>query len=192
MNKRHTLSTSEQRRETVIQSAIAVFARAGFEATPISRVAEHAGISPAYVFKLFPSKISLFVAALDRCYEEIERSLAAGARRAGSAQSSEILSAMGDAYAALIADRDLIMLQVHAQAATDEPEIAAAVRRGLARITTFAKERSGASDGEVQNFMAVGQLCHLITTLRLDESTAPWAAILANGIRHYPAITERK
>jgi len=54
-----TLSTSQVRRETVISSALTVFAHAGYLGTPVSAVAEHAGISTAYVFKLFPSKEEL-------------------------------------------------------------------------------------------------------------------------------------
>ena len=76
-----TLSTSEARRETVINSALNVFARAGYLGTPVSAVAEHAQISTAYVFKLFPRKEDLFVAALERCFSLIQVALEDGARR---------------------------------------------------------------------------------------------------------------
>lgn len=75
------LSTSDARREVVVDAAIARFAKTGYHGTPINTVASAAGISPAYVFKLFPSKVELFVAALDRCYELVEQSLATGAAR---------------------------------------------------------------------------------------------------------------
>lgn len=184
MNESTTLSTAARRRETVIASAITMFARTGYLGTPISDIAEHARISPAYVFKLFPGKVSLFVAALDQCFELIEAALARGADRAGEGSPEEILYAMGGAYAALIANRDLLMLQVHALSASDVPEIRLAMRRGVARTTTFASERSGATGDEVQRFMAFGQLCHLITTLGLDAADEPWSAILTDGIRH--------
>ncbi|WP_405164125.1 TetR/AcrR family transcriptional regulator [Nocardia sp. NBC_01499] len=179
-----TLSTSEVRRDAVVDAAIAEFARSGYHGTPINNVATKAAISPAYVFKLFPGKIALFVAALDRCYELVERALSAGAARVDGAGPDEILYAMGGAYAELIADKSLLMLQVHAQSAADIPEIADAVRRGLARVTDFAKARSGAEDSAVQRFMAYGQLCHLITTLELDGHDSAWAAILTGGMRH--------
>jgi len=184
MNERRTLSTADIRRDTTIRSAVTIFAKHGYQATPITDVAKHAGISPAYVFKLFPGKLAIFLAALDHCYDRILEALAHGAQRAMDASSSAILHEMGGAYAELIAERDLLMLQVHAQSAADDPEIAAAMRRGLERVTTFAKERSGATDAEVQQFMAVGQLCHLITTLNLDARDGVWAALLTMGIRH--------
>lgn len=189
MTTRSTLSTSDARREAVVDAAIAEFATSGYHGTPISTVAAHAGISPAYVFKLFPSKVELFVAALDRCFELVEQSLATGARRAAAGNPDAILYEMGGAYAELIADKRLLMLQVHALSAADVPEIAAGMRRGLARVTEFAKSRSNAADEQVQRFIAFGQLCHLITTLGLDSQDDQWASLLSQGIRHSTAPT---
>ncbi|NEE04004.1 TetR/AcrR family transcriptional regulator [Phytoactinopolyspora halotolerans] len=183
--QRPHLSTADARRETVVASAITVFARSGYASTPIAAVAEHAKISPAYVFKLFPAKVALFVAALDRCYQQIIDALEDGATKTDGQAPADVLDAMGASYAALIADRDLMMLQVHAQAATDVPEIAEAVRRGIARVTSFAQSRSGGSPAEVQRFMAFGQLCHLLTTLDLFGVDEPWAHSLTEGIRHH-------
>ncbi|WP_433654265.1 TetR/AcrR family transcriptional regulator [Nocardia sp. CA-128927] len=179
-----TLSTSEVRRDAVVDAAITEFARTGYHGTPINNVAAKAAISPAYVFKLFPGKIALFVAALDRCFELVEQALSAGAVRADSADPDAVLHEMGGAYAQLIADKSLLMLQVHALSASDIPEIADAMRRGIARVTSFAKTRSGAGDGAVQLFMAYGQLCHLIVTLDLDSNDGDWAAVLTDGMRH--------
>ncbi len=180
-----TLSTADDRREAVIASAIAVFSRSGYLGTPIAAVAADADISPAYVFKLFPGKESLFVAALDRCFELVEQALDRGTRTVAGGTPDEILDAMGLAYAELIADRSLLMLQVHAQSASDVPEIRDALRRGLARVTRFATARSGADEAAVQRFIAYGQLCHLVVTLDLDAVPDAWAASITRGIRHF-------
>lgn len=177
-------STAEARRATVVDSAIRVFASRGYLGTPIADVAEYARISPAYVFKLFSGKTQLFVAAMEECFARIEDSLAVGAEKAPSTEPQVVLSAMGGAYAELIADRDLLMLQVHAMSAADVPEIREAMTRGIARLTRFAQARSRARDEQVQDFMATGQLCHLIATLGLDQVDEPWARTLNRGIRH--------
>jgi hypothetical protein len=91
---------------------------------------------------------------------------------------------MGDAYAELIADRDLLMLQVHAQSASDVPEVRAAVRRGIATVVTAVRDLSGAPDDAVQRFVAYGQLCHLIVTADLDAVDESWARSLTTGMRH--------
>ncbi|WP_407571667.1 TetR/AcrR family transcriptional regulator [Deinococcus altitudinis] len=178
------LSTAEARRETVLDSAVVVFARSGYLGTPITAVAEHAGISPAYVFKLFPSKEALFVAALERCFASVLVALERGADASGDQTPDGLLWAMGGAYAALIADRSLLMLQVHAQSAAETAEIGAALRRGVQQVTAFVKARSGAPDEAVQRFIAYGQLCHLIVTAGLEHEAAPWAQLLNAGLRH--------
>ena len=91
---------------------------------------------------------------------------------------------MGDRYARLIADHDLLMMQVHAQSSCDVVVIREALQEGVGRITRFASTRSGASDDAVQRFMAYGQLCHLIVTAGLGTLDAAWARGLVAGIRH--------
>lgn len=160
------------------------FAHGGFHGTTIADVARGAQISPAYVFKLFPSKERLFVAALDECFIQIVASLADGADKAEDQSPDSILFAMGAAYAELIQDRALLLLQVHAQSVAEIPEVGDALREGLAHVTNFAKQRSGASDSAVQRFVAYGQLCHLIVTARIEEIPDAWALLLSDGIRH--------
>lgn len=180
-----TRSTAEARRATVLRRAITVFARTGYHATPVAEVAEAADISTAYVFRLFNGKLGLFVAALEHCFERVEWALADGADAAGdNATPQEVLHAMGGAYAALIAERDLLMLQVHALSAADVPEIGAAVRRGAQRVVTSVEQRSGAAPADVQRFIAYGQLCHLIVAAHLDEGEGRWVETLTAGIRH--------
>ena len=179
-----TLSTSELRRPAVVDSAVRVFARSGYLGTAVAQVAADAKISTAYVFKLFPSKEQLFVAALDHCFDLVEEALAEGAISAPDQTPRGQLDGMGEAYADLIANRSLLMLQVHAQSAADVPEIREALVRGLARITRFAKSRTGAPDADVQRFIAYGQLCHLIVTTGLEEIDGDWARLVSEGIRH--------
>lgn len=177
-------STADERRGTVITAAIAEFSRTGYHGTPLASVAEAAGISTAYVFKLFPGKERLFVAALDECFARVEGALAAGAEQAPTGTPKEILEAMGGAYAELIADRQLLMLQVHAQSVAELPEIGDALRRGLQRVTRYASSRSRADAAAVQHFVAFGQLCHLVATVGLDHIDEEWAHTLSDGIRH--------
>jgi AcrR family transcriptional regulator len=183
-------STAEARRATVVSRAVSVFARTGYHATPVTEVAAAAGISQAYVFRLFDGKLGLFLAALDHCYDQIVRTLRRSAEGLPAATAAEILDQMGDDYAALIADRDLIMLQVHAQSASDVPEIRDATRRGISSIVAVARELSGGTQAQVQQFIALGQLCHLIVAAGIDEVDEPWARTLTRGMRH-PTGTPR-
>lgn len=178
------LSTADSRRPLVAAAALRAFANGGYHGTTVADIAREAKISPAYVFKLYAGKEPLFVAALEACFSKILDALADGADAAPEDSPAAVLESMGDAYAALIRDRTLLLLQVHAQSVAEIPEIGNALRDGLSRVTTFAKERSRAADEDVQRFIAFGQLCHLIVTARLDDVSAPWAELLARGIRH--------
>jgi AcrR family transcriptional regulator len=90
------LSTAEERRESVLEAAIPVFAEHGYHAASTMEIAKRAGISQAYVFRLFPTKSELFVAAYGLASERMAttfREAAAEARRLGRAP----LEVMGDA-----------------------------------------------------------------------------------------------
>ena len=177
-------STAEQQRTRILQSAVAVFAHAGYHATPVTEIAATAGVSPAYVFRLFPGKLALFVAAVNQCYTQVAEALVAGGEAAGSVGPDGILDAMSDAYVDLIGDRDLIMLQVHAQSACDLPEIREAVRAGVSLVVRAVTRVSGAEPAAVQRFIAYGQLCHLIVQADLHDLTDSWAETVTAGMRH--------
>ncbi len=180
-----TRSTADARRGQVLRAGLTVFAHKGYAATPVTEVAAAAGITQGYVQRLFGSKLGLFVAVVEHCYERIETCLTQAADEVGDADPQVVLEAMADAYAGLIRDRSLLMVQVHAQAATGEEQVQAAVRDGLRSIIELARERSGADDRQVQRFIAFGQLCHLIATADLDGVDGRWARVLTDGMRHF-------
>src|SRR5215475_3687882 len=60
------LSTAAERREVLVEAAVAAFAEHGFHGTPTTEIAKAAGISQAYLFRLFPTKSELYVAAVER------------------------------------------------------------------------------------------------------------------------------
>ncbi|WGL50623.1 TetR/AcrR family transcriptional regulator [Nocardioides sp. BP30] len=177
-------STADARRATVLTEALRVFAKTGYHATPVSDVAAAADISQGYVIRLFRTKLDLFVAVIETCFEQIVAALDAGSQHVRGGEPQQVLDAMSDAYVELIADRDLLMLQVHAQSASDIPEVRLAMQRGLARVTELASDRSHATPEQVQRFVAYGQLCHLIVTADLDHVDGPWARTLTHGVRH--------
>lgn len=185
-------STADAQRSRVVKHAVRVFARTGYHGTPVSEVAEAAGISAAYIFRLFAGKLGLFVAAVEHCYGQMAVAMTSGARDApDDADAEQVLAAMGEAYVHLIRDRDLLMLSLHAQAASDVPEIRAAVRRGLADVVGTVQALSGAGPAAVQRFMAVGMLCQLIVTADLDGVDADWARGLTDGVQHLPDLRPR-
>ncbi|MFE9606461.1 TetR/AcrR family transcriptional regulator [Streptomyces hokutonensis] len=180
------LSTAEERRETVLRTAIGAFAARGYWGTTTTEVAKAAGISQAYVYRLFPNKELLFTAVVEYCFVQVRASLERAASEAKGSSAEVVLEAMGDSYAQLISDNDLMLIQLHAQAAAvSEPAVREVVRQGYARLVEYVRGASGGTEAQVQEFFACGMLCHLIVSMGAGEVDAPWMRTLSRGITHY-------
>ncbi len=172
-----TLSTADERRETVLEAAGRVFAARGLHGTPTMEIAKAAGISQAYLFRLFPTKAELFIALVRRCNERIHRTFADAAAEA-TASGADVLKAMGAAYVGLLSDRELLLGQLHAHAACDDEAVRAEMRRGFERLVALVEQESGASPDEVRAFFAHGMLLNVLAAMRAEESDAHWAQVL--------------
>lgn len=78
---------TRDRREGVVRAAIAEFARTGYHGTATASIAKRVGVTQPYLFRLFPDKKTIFVAALVRSAEDARLAFekAADGRRAGPA-----------------------------------------------------------------------------------------------------------
>src|SRR3954464_7861826 len=96
---KRTLSTAEERREAVLGAGMSVFAERGFLGTPTTEVAKAAGISQAYLFRLFPTKTDLVLAVVQRSNDRIREAFARAAAqsKARGESGEEVLMAMGEA-----------------------------------------------------------------------------------------------
>ena len=174
-----TLSTADVRREALLQAALPLFAKRGISGTPTLAVAKASGISQAYLFRLFPTKADLAIALIERTNERIHQTMA-GAVAAAQVAGDPVLPAIGRAYVELVqSDRDLLLLQLHAHAASPGfPEVREAMRDGFRRLVAFVRESSDAEDDEIQRFFARGMLLNVIAALDVWELDEPWAQLL--------------
>ncbi|WP_329521653.1 TetR/AcrR family transcriptional regulator [Spirillospora sp. NBC_01491] len=172
------LSTAEERRETVLRTAIQAFAARGYYGTTTTEVAKAAGISQAYLYRLFPDKEALFVAVVDHCSTRIRECHAEGAAGASSADPAAVLEAMAAAYEGFIEDRDLLRVLLHASCAASEAAIGEAIRTCYARQVEYVRAASGASDAQIRAFFARGLLGNVMTGIDAGSVDAPWARTL--------------
>lgn len=173
------LSTAAERREALIEAAVEVFAERGFHGTPTTAVAKAAGISQAYLFRLFPTKEELYVAAVERCYARLAETMRAGAELA-RANGLEPLDGMGMAYTELVRDRTTLRgtLQVFAAASGGEPSIQVAARAGYGMLFELVKRLSGADDDRLREFFAHGMLITVLAGMDAPNVDAGWARSL--------------
>src|SRR5689334_8503899 len=107
LSSRH-LSTADERREEVLRAAMQLVGARGLYGTPTLEIAHAAGISQAYVFRLFPTKLSLFLAVVERSFRQIEDSLER-AGRAARAVGEPVIPAMAASYTALLQDPAILL-----------------------------------------------------------------------------------
>ena len=162
-----------ERRELVLDVAVAEFAVHGLAGTSTEDVARRAGISQPYLFRLFPTKKALFLALVDRCYRRVADTFTAAA---GDLTGDAALEAMGDAYERLLDDRTLLLLQMQAYAACDDPEIRAATRAGFKRLWELVERLTGLPFQTVVDFFAVGMLMNVAAAMDLPSVDERWTS----------------
>jgi AcrR family transcriptional regulator len=173
-----TLSTADERRETVLAAAQRVFGARGLQGTPTSEIAKAAGISHAYLFRLFPTKTELVVAAVRASNERIIETFTLAALQA-ERDGSDPMEAMGAAYQGLIADPELLLMQLHSFAASPGmPEVREASRECFADLVELIQRHTDADDEEIRSFFAYGMLCNVLSAVDAEHSEEPWARVL--------------
>ena len=161
-----TRQTAEERREAIADIAYEEFALRGLHGTPTSDIAKRAGISHAYLFRLFPTKTDLFIAASHRCFQ---RTYETFRNAAEGKEGPEALEAMGHAYVDLLADSEMLQLQLQTYAACADPEVREAASRGYAELWQLVARLSGAPEEEVRAFFATGMLLNLAAAMDLPQ-----------------------
>src|SRR6516165_6898650 len=168
----HRMKAGE-RREMVLAAAVAEFGARGLAGTSTEDVARAAGISQPYLFRLFPTKKALFLALVERCFQRVADAFAAAA---GDKTGEEALEAMGDEYERLLEDRALLLLQMQAYAACEDPEIRAATRAGYKRLWGLVERVSGLPFDRVVSFFAMGMLINVAAAMDLPAVDERWTS----------------
>ena len=164
-----------ERREALIDAAVHAFAESGYHGTPVDRVARRVGVAQPYVFSLFHSKRELFLAAVQRGFDRVGELMAAAAQAYDPTTAPadvDVLKAMGTAYVEVLkSDRDLLMLQLHAFAACDDPVVRAHVRRAFAHLARHVESLAGDDiDPErFDEFFRYGMGCNVAAAMGIDE-----------------------
>jgi len=175
--------SADERRDAVVAAALTEFAQGGLAGTSTDAIARRAGVSQPYLFQLFGTKKELFIAVIHRCFERTTLVFqgAGHTARTKSSDAEVVLKAMGAAYGDLIADRDVLLLQLHAYAACGDPEIRDVVRGEFARLYREVARLSGAADEDLEQWFAYGMLCNLATAIGLPTMKQFSLRALAGG-----------
>ncbi|WP_327180024.1 TetR/AcrR family transcriptional regulator [Streptomyces sp. NBC_01335] len=168
--------SADERRESVIHAAITAFARGGYDGTSTETIARAVGVSQPYLFRLFPGKQAMFLAAAERCLSDTMSILV----KAGDAEDPA--QCMAAAYGRLIADdpdKLLMQMQTYAAVAAAEAsgdhEFGDSVRACWERMWDEVHLALGADGEETKNYFAHGMLINTLTSLGFPAGHRVWS-----------------
>lgn len=169
MVPRGVRGSADERREDVLKAAMVEFAKGGLVGTSTETIASRAGISQPYLFRLYPTKRALFLAAVERTFVEVTQVFREAAE---GLTGPEAKAAMGEAYEVLLReDRTFLGMQLQAYAASwGDDEVRALARREFARLWEQIVTLGQMSEDLAQAFVAHGMLCNLTAAFGIDET----------------------
>lgn len=170
---------AEERREQVLQVAARVIARDGMHAASTAEIAKLAGISHAYLFRLFPTKEELLLEVSHRCGDAMHQAMIRSGELA-RARGEDALAAMGLEWTRQLEDHTNLLVSMQAiTASRSVPVLGDRLRDSWGEVVDDIARISGASADEVRAFVAQGMLLLVIAALGAEESE--WASWLHNG-----------
>ncbi|MEV5810012.1 TetR/AcrR family transcriptional regulator [Streptomyces parvulus] len=161
-----------------MRTAIATFAQRGYYGTSTMDVAKAADISQGYLYRLFKDKETLFATLVHYCSDRLREDLALAAAAVRTSDPQEILRSLSGSYDEVIADRQVLMILMHAQCSAGEPVIGEAVRQCYAKQVEHLRALSGASDEQIGRFFADALLKNVMAAIDATDIDAPWTRTL--------------
>lgn len=169
-----------ERRSQVLGIAAGEFANHGLHGASIEAIAHEAGITQAYVFRMFGTKKALFVELVGAAFDRFSNGMSQAAE---DTRGLNALTLMGTQYYELLADRTTLLLQLQGFAACGDSEVRDLVRGRLAHLWDTVADTSGLDPVTVKSFLAFGMLLNNVAALDVDELDEPWAEGVRTRIR---------
>lgn len=157
--------SADERRDEILEAAVAEFALKGLHGTSTEAIARRAGVSQPYIFRLFGSKKDLFLASVGRGFDRIEEAF----RNAVAGEPALPLRSMGLAYNGLLSHREELLLQMQSYAACSDPDVLDLVQRRYGDLYHYVSDVSGATEDEVRMFFAKGMLMNVAAAIDLSD-----------------------
>lgn len=162
-----TRLTAGERRAQIVEAAIREFAHGGLAGASTEAIARRAGISHAYLFRLFGTKRELFLACIESAHDRVLAAFGAAAAEGGP---GPIQAQLGRAYRRLVEDRDVLMFQLHAFAvACGDDQVRAVLGRRYDEVFRWVQDEAGLDPDAARLFMAQGLLVNTAAALDLPS-----------------------
>ena len=159
--------SAAERRELILDAAVEEYGRTGMHEVSTEIIADRAGVSQPYLFRLFGTKNDLIVAAIRHHTEHVREAFRDAVHNRGE---STPLEAMGVAYFQMLThDPNSLRCQLHTWAAASDPLIGPVARETYLQILDDIRTLSGEDHETVIAFLSHGMLLTVAAALDIPE-----------------------
>lgn len=202
MRQRAPKRPAAERRQLILESAQDVFAASGYANTGTGDVAKAAGVSPAALYRYFPSKRDLYLAALRAAGPRLLGLWADRAREVSD--PLEAIRRLGLEYYDHVHGRaSYARLWFQALGEADDPEVRETIVANFAGMVdvisrlVIAAQEQGLARRDIDprvaawHFMAIGFTVDLVNHLALDDEldrarVEAWGELFMDSLREAP------
>src|SRR6478736_1487629 len=183
MNAVSDRMSSEDRRAQIIAAAALVFGERGYAGGTTDAIAKQAGISQAYVVRMFGTKEKLFSAVGDAATEAVLGAFRdAIARFPEGASDIDKQGILGLAYTKLIDDRGLLLSLLQLFSQGHDPVLGEQARACFLDVFRVVRDEAGLGSQMATEFFSRGMLITILLAMRMpDAMSDPDAAQLLSA-----------
>ena len=162
--------SGDNRREQILGAATAVFGERGYVGGTTDAIARAAGISQAYVVRMFGTKEDLFAEVCARAGQRVADTFrAAIAQFTPDTTLEEKLHLLGETYGNLIADRGTMLSLMHAFTQGADPKFGPLGRAYFLDAFRIVRDEAGIGGPQTTAFFAQGMLINTLLAMRMPD-----------------------
>ena len=162
--------SGDNRREQILGAATAVFGERGYVGGTTDAIARAAGISQAYVVRMFGTKEDLFAEVCARAGQRVADTFrAAIAQFTPDTTLEEKLHLLGETYGNLIADRGTLLSLMHAFTQGADPKFGPLGRAYFLDAFRIVRDEAGIGGPQTTAFFAQGMLINTLLAMRMPD-----------------------
>ncbi|GIG55022.1 TetR/AcrR family transcriptional regulator [Demequina activiva] len=162
--------TAEDRREQILAAASVVFGERGYAGGTTDAIAKQAGVSQAYVVRMFGGKENLFREAAQRASARVREAFRVTiASFTGEETLHEKRLALSMSYVGLMADRGLLMTLLHLFSLGHDPALGPLARSCFLEVYRVTRDEAQMDAQDATDFFARGMLTTVLLAMRMTD-----------------------
>lgn len=170
--------SAEDRRQQILAAASTVFGERGYVGGTTDAIAREAGVSQAYVVRMFGSKENLFREAAGRASEMVITAFRdTNAQFSGDETSEQKRMALSIAYAQLMSDRGTLLTLLQLFSLGHDATFGPIARECFLNVYRVTRDEIGMEAQEASEFFSRGMLTTVLLAMRMPDAKDDPAAM---------------